>query len=95
MNTTLAVLGVVLAALTTLDSLHPVRGAGEILLRVVAGGSLLVLAVGAVVYGAFAAALLAAVVALPLLVGPALPWILSRVAPSETNRHGNARPHQT
>jgi hypothetical protein len=90
----LMVVGAVLAGFAALDTLRPGRGPADWALRALGGAGLLALALFSASSGAYAATVLAGAVALPLVAGPALPWAFSRMALLQSNRHGNARPHQ-
>jgi len=79
-TTWLAVMGAALAGLAGVPAMRPARGAADLALRAVGGGGLLALAVAAAAAGAVAAAVIASAVALPLVLGPAVPWVFSRAA---------------
>jgi hypothetical protein len=79
-TTWLAVMGAALAGFAALDAVRPARGAADRTLRAVGGGALLALSIAAAAAGAVAGAVIAGLVALPLLLAPALPWAISRIA---------------
>ena len=90
MTVVLVVLGAVLATAAGLRGLRPANGAGDWTLRIAGGGGLLALAAMALAAGAPAGAAIAAAAALPLLLGPALPRVISRVAPLLADVRGRA-----